>query len=117
MPDLVYETAGATTEGTIPNEGWATYDFNADEPIGLDVEIPQYPWEETPAFSPEPSVMVLPFTNVLIITSSQRQTEEAARDYVRRIGPSLPEHVREGFTRGAGMFDFAAPPGLDDHLS
>jgi len=116
VSDFQYEPSAATVVSDLPNEGWATSDFEASRSIEGDVNIPQYPWEVTPNFLPEPSVMVTPFANVLIITAPQGRAQEAAHEYVQRIQSQLPERVRASFTNGTGMFDFPAPPDIDDHL-
>ena len=79
--------------------------------------LQQFPWESTPAFLPDPGSLVSPGGNVLVITAPPKRIQEAARDYVERIRPDLPESVRDSFAEGAGMFDFPAPPDLDGHLS
>lgn len=115
VSEFQYEAAGTTAEADLPNEGWATVDFEPGLPIEGDMKIPRYPWEATPVFLAEPSVVVSP-PNVLLITAPPRRVREAAHEYVVRIQANLPERVRESFTNGAGMFDFPAPPDMDDHL-
>lgn len=115
MPSFELTPVGATAESDLPNEGWATSDFDVDQSIEVDMQIPQYPWEVTPDFAIEPSAFVSPFANTLLIAGHDR-VEEAARDYLNRVQGRLPEDVRESFTSGAGMFHFPAPPDLDDHL-
>jgi len=77
----------------------------------------QYPWEASPAFVPEPGVLIAPpIGNMSFITTLYRQTGEVTQVYVTRIESQLPEGVREDFVRGTGMFDFAVPPDIDDML-
>lgn len=116
MSEFQYESGGATAEADLPNEGWATGGFAPGLPIEGDMKIPLYPWEAPPMFPAEPSVAIAP-PNVLVITAPPRRVKEAAHEYVNRIQASLPERVRESFTSGAGMFDFPAPPDVDDHLA
>lgn len=111
-----HEAAMATSEAAIPNEGWATPDFASEPPIKAEMEITQFPWETTPDFQATPSALVSP-SNVIVITAPPEKVQEAARKYVARIGPALPASVRDSFAKGAGMFDFPAPPNIDDQLA
>lgn len=85
----------------------------------MDDEIRQFPWEATPDVENLPitarAVAVVP-KNVELVTETQQHVRRAAKEYVERIAPRLPEAAREGFTRGAGMFDFDSPADLDDQL-
>lgn len=116
LSDFQYESSAATVDSDIPNEGWATSDFKTDPSIEDEMNISQYPWEVTPDFLPEPSAMVTPFANVLIITAPQSRAQEAAQEYVERVQARLPDRLRESFTNGTGMFSFPAPPDIDGQL-
>lgn len=116
MDEFLYQASAATAEKAIPSEVWATKDFEAGLPMEDDLNISQYPWETTPDFISEPQSVVSPLANAVIITVPQRRVQEAARDYVLRIQQQLPGEVRDSFTRGTGMFDFPAPPDIDDQL-
>ena len=115
MSQFQYETSAATAR-MLPNEGWATKDFEVLQPMNSEMDVPNYPREVTPDFVVDQSGFVSPLADVLLITATRVAIQEATREYVRRIGPELPDDVREGFVQCAGMFDFAAPPDLDDQL-
>jgi hypothetical protein len=120
MSDLPYEGGLATSDESVPTEGWATQDFEVDLPMDNDDmrQFPQYPWEATPDFGLEPPAFFSPIANAVVIVSApQRRTQEVAREYVLRVQAQLPPEVRHSFAQGAGMFDFPAPPDLDDHLA
>ncbi|SRR6266545_4778050 len=93
--------------------------FGVGTPMEANMEagFVQYPWEASPGFVPAPSVLVAPpIGNMSFVTMAHRRAGEVAHVYVTRIQSQLPETVRDGFVRGTGMFDFAAPADTDDML-
>jgi hypothetical protein len=83
-------------------------------------QFTQYPWEATaPDDLPSDEAAVVVPERMSIVTVTQRRVREIAHEHIERVSESIPEEeAREGFVRGAGMFDFPAPPGeLDDQLS
>jgi hypothetical protein len=86
----------------------------------MEGDFTQYPWETTaPDIPSEEAVVIAPDRMSIVTVTHRRRVQEIAREHIERVSERIPEEeAREGFVRGAGMFDFPAPPGeLDDQLS
>ncbi len=119
MDEMLFEP-GNYSAHEAPIEVGAIQAFEAGEPMesmDMDPDFPAYPWEASPPFEAEEGALVLPASN-WVVTLARPAAPEASRAYLDRITPRLPEDVRDGFVRGAGMFDVPVPPDedLDDLL-
>lgn len=120
MATFDYQDSMASAEHA-PASVRGTQDFETDLPMmehNMEQEFTQYPWEATmPDFTPNESVVVVPERMSIVAVTHQR-AQVIARDYVESVSERIPEEdAREGFVRGAGMFDFPAPDAdLDDLL-
>ena len=121
MSSFAYEADQTFEPALAEGDGQATQGFEAQMPMesNVDGEFTSFPWEATPDFIPQPSGGVFPlFAGGSVVTVLHRRVQEAAQEYVARVEPQLPEHVRESFVRGAGMFDFETPDeDMDDLLT
>ena len=111
------ESAASADRAYTETRAIETFNVSARLEANVEETFVQYPWEASPGFVPEPSVLIAPpIGNMSFVTMVHRRAGEVAHVYVTRIESQLPETVREGFVRGAGMFDFAAPADTDDML-
>jgi hypothetical protein len=121
MSTFRFEANPASAEEAIAGSG-GIQGTEAGMPMSedhMEREFTQYPWEATaPEFRSEDSVVIAP-DRMSIVTVTLQRAREIAREHIERASERIPEEeAREGFVRGAGMFDFPAPPAdLDDQLT